>query len=102
MTTPTRMTTMRIAETFMSDGAPNTAIDPVCGMTVTIKPESHRAEHDGRMYYFCSQKCRAKFIADPREYVHRVPLSAAVGHGHHDGHPHHAGHEQHLGHAHHD
>ena len=43
-----------------------TAIDPVCGMTVTIKPESLVAEHDGHAYYFCGAKCRAKFIADPQ------------------------------------
>jgi len=46
-----------------------TAIDPVCGMTVTIKPESLVAEHDGRTYYFCGAKCRTKFMADPEQYL---------------------------------
>ncbi len=46
-----------------------TAIDPVCGMTVVIKPESHLAEHDGHRYYFCSAKCREKFIGDPIRYL---------------------------------
>ena len=57
-----------------ADGHPKghdgrTAIDPVCGMTVTIKPESLVAEHDGHAYYFCSAKCRAKFVADPVKYL---------------------------------
>jgi Cu+-exporting ATPase len=38
-------------------------------MTVTIKPESRAAEHDGHTYYFCSAKCREKFIADPIRYL---------------------------------
>ena len=29
--------------------------DPVCGMTVT-EQSPHRAEHEGRPYYFCSAK----------------------------------------------
>ena len=42
--------------------------DPVCGMTVT--PESrHRHEHAGRTYFFCSEKCRAKFAASPLKYL---------------------------------
>jgi Cu+-exporting ATPase len=46
-----------------------TAIDPVCGMTVTIKPDSRVAEHAGQTYYFCSAKCREKFVAEPAGYV---------------------------------
>jgi Cu+-exporting ATPase len=42
--------------------------DPVCGMTVTEQSQ-HRAEHDGRPYYFCSAKCLAKFTAEPAQYV---------------------------------
>ncbi|HEU0115042.1 MAG TPA: XdhC family protein, partial [Thermomicrobiales bacterium] len=39
--------------------APTTAeaIDPVCGMTVTIAGARHKAEHDGRVYYFCCPGC---------------------------------------------
>jgi Cu+-exporting ATPase len=43
-------------------------MDPVCGMTV--KPDSpHRANHDGTEYRFCSAGCRAKFVADPPQYL---------------------------------
>ena len=37
------------------------AKDPVCGMTVDEK-KSIRAERDGKTYYFCSQKCKEKFM----------------------------------------
>ncbi|HUI96727.1 MAG TPA: YHS domain-containing protein, partial [Xanthobacteraceae bacterium] len=36
------------------------AKDPVCGMTVDPTTAKHRAEHDGRTYYFCSAGCRSK------------------------------------------
>ena len=42
--------------------------DPVCGMTVT-EQSAHHVEHEGRPYYFCSAKCRAKFVADPSRYA---------------------------------
>ena len=49
--------------------------DPVCGMTVT--PESpHRHEHAGRTYFFCGEKCRAKFAASPLKYLAPEPAVA--------------------------
>ena len=56
--------------------ADGTMIDPVCGMTV--KPDSaHRFEYEKRHYRFCSEKCLAKFAADPRRYL-APPAPAAV------------------------
>ena len=47
---------------------PDRAVDPVCGMTVqTARAKS--TVHDGHVYYFCSQDCRAKFEATPVTYV---------------------------------
>jgi P-type Cu+ transporter len=46
--------------------------DPVCGMTVT-EHSPHRAEHEGRPYYFCSAKCLTKFTAEPARYANPVP-----------------------------
>ncbi len=44
-------------------------IDPVCGMQV--KPVSpHQTTHVGTLYRFCSDKCKAKFDADPAHYAH--------------------------------
>ncbi len=53
-----------------------TAIDPVCGMTVTIEPVALVADHDGHRYYFCGPNCRTKFIADPDRYLSLKPTDA--------------------------
>jgi len=42
--------------------------DPVCGMTVTTE-SVNKLEHDGRLYYFCSAGCQARFAADPLAYI---------------------------------
>jgi len=57
--------------------------DPVCGMRVDPETTSHRAEHEGVAYYFCSAGCRAKFLADPDRYLapdasSAAPVSASV------------------------
>jgi len=46
-----------------------TAIDPVCGMSVTIEGATHIAEHDGATHYFCSARCKDKFVSDPEHYL---------------------------------
>ncbi len=45
------------------------AIDPVCGMTVDPRTAKHRADYHGHTYYFCADGCRAKFVADPQKYL---------------------------------
>ncbi|MSU90336.1 heavy metal translocating P-type ATPase [Rhodobacteraceae bacterium 2CG4] len=45
------------------------ALDPVCGMTVTIKPEARSREHGGETFYFCSEGCETTFAADPHFYA---------------------------------
>jgi P-type Cu+ transporter len=51
------------------DHAEAPAIDPVCGMSVNPATARHKAEHDGRPFYFCSDRCRTKFVDDPAKYV---------------------------------
>jgi len=43
--------------------------DPVCGMTVDPHTAKHRHTLEGHPYYFCSGKCREKFIAEPAKYL---------------------------------
>jgi Cu+-exporting ATPase len=45
------------------------ARDPVCGMTVDPHTATHRHTYQGRPYYFCSAKCREKFVAGPQRYL---------------------------------
>ena len=41
--------------------APATAVDPVCGMTVTVVPGTPSLEHEGETVYFCREGCKAAF-----------------------------------------
>ena len=43
--------------------------DPVCGMTVDPHTARHRHTHEGWPFYFCSARCREKFLADPARYL---------------------------------
>jgi P-type Cu+ transporter len=43
--------------------------DPVCGMSVDPHAAKHTAMHAGRPYYFCSARCRERFLADPEKYL---------------------------------
>jgi len=43
--------------------------DPVCGMDVDPHTAKHRAGHNGQTYYFCSARCRERFVAEPIQYL---------------------------------
>ena len=49
------------------------ARDPVCGMSVDPESTSHRHQHAGDTYYFCSAGCRSKFAAEPQKYLRHAP-----------------------------
>jgi Cu+-exporting ATPase len=49
--------------------ATESAIDPVCGMTVDPASAAGSSTHDGTTYHFCSRHCLAKFNADPAKYL---------------------------------
>lgn len=54
-----------------------TAIDPVCHMSVS--PVSARSyEHQGKNYYFCSDKCVAMFQRNPTSYLNSPAESPAI------------------------
>jgi xanthine dehydrogenase accessory factor len=40
----------------------DTAIDPICGMTVTVSDATIHADIGGERFYFCSEGCRAAYI----------------------------------------
>jgi len=42
--------------------------DPASGMIVDGVNAKHRAEYAGDSYFFCSARCREKFIAEPARY----------------------------------
>ena len=57
--------------------APGGERDPVCGMTVDPAAAQYRSEHAGQPYYFCSNRCRERFEADPASYLTAAPVAKA-------------------------
>lgn len=47
--------------------------DPVCGMTVDPAKAAATVDHQGSIFYFCSQGCATKFRADPEKYLNPKP-----------------------------
>ena len=50
--------------------------DPVCGMGVT-EQSHHSTEHEGNRYYFCSAKCKARFVEAPQKFL-STPISEST------------------------
>ena len=56
----------------------NTAIDPVCSMTVDTTAGKPRHDHGGETYHFCGQRCCDQFAADPEHFLSGAHLEAAA------------------------
>ncbi|GAA4127438.1 copper-translocating P-type ATPase [Nocardioides fonticola] len=69
-------------------GAAAVVKDPVCGMSVDPTTATHYVTHEGQTFYFCSPGCRAKFVANPADYV---ATALSTPHAHDDQAHHHAG-----------
>jgi len=52
-----------------AEGHAHHAEDPVCGMEVDPLTTTHRAEHGGRTWYFCSARCRERFTEAPATFL---------------------------------
>jgi xanthine dehydrogenase accessory factor len=48
------------------------AVDPVCGMTITVTDAAEATVHAGVSYYFCCAGCRERFERDPIPYIEEV------------------------------
>jgi uncharacterized membrane protein YraQ (UPF0718 family)/YHS domain-containing protein len=62
------------------------AIDPVCGMQVETANAPATTVHDGTRYWFCADRCRARFEAGPGRFVGTTadvggPAEAVAGPG---------------------
>ena len=66
------------------DKPSDTAIDPVCKMTVQkASPAGGTAEHEGKTYYFCNPGCREAFVAEPTKFLNSDEADAGhMGHQH--------------------
>ena len=52
-----------------SPGPGPKAVDPVCGMTVSVLPDTRTERFGGDDFHFCSDKCQTRFRADPWFYA---------------------------------
>jgi len=61
-----------------ADRTPGPVKDPVCGMdAMPGEAAGGSAEHAGTTYWFCSPRCREKFVAEPARYVGVTPATSA-------------------------
>jgi Cu+-exporting ATPase len=59
----------RSVERQRIEGGKSMEKDVVCGMQVDPAKAAGTSEHGGKTYYFCSKGCKAKFDANPAQYV---------------------------------
>lgn len=43
---------------------PESAVDPVCGMTVVVAPDTPHLSHDGVDHWFCNPGCRTRYAEE--------------------------------------
>ncbi len=60
---------------------PETAKDPVCGMSVKTADAKYTYDYKGTTYYFCSQGCRDSFSKDPEKYLAKKDVAKPTGRG---------------------
>ena len=53
-----------------------TAKDAICGMEVK-KDKSTKVEHNGKNYYFCSERCEETFQKEPSKYERKTKKGKA-------------------------
>lgn len=64
---------------ILSTDRGESAVDPVCGMTVAVVTAKHTHEYNGRHFYFCSRSCHDKFAAHPETFM-AAPQHACCHH----------------------
>ena len=52
-----------------------TVKDVVCGMDIDPNTASSQMEYQGKTYYFCSDDCHAKFMAEPEKYAQKETIA---------------------------
>jgi YHS domain-containing protein len=59
-----------LSVSVLADGL--SEIDPVCGMSLCGEKVMDRVERAGRVFFFCGDRCRGQFEADPGRFGPRV------------------------------
>jgi len=58
--------------------ADDSAVDPVCGMTVKKAEARATFDYKGTTYYFCNAGCKEAFAKDPEKYIQKKDETAAA------------------------
>lgn len=56
----------------------DTAVDPVCGMTVVKANAKATFDYKGTTYYFCNTGCKDSFVKDPEKYLAKAKAEGAM------------------------
>jgi YHS domain-containing protein len=57
----------------------DTAVDPVCGMTIKKAGAKATYEYKGMIYYFCNTGCKDAFVKDPEKYLQKPAAQGQAG-----------------------
>ena len=55
--------------------------DPVCGMTVDPATAKYRHTYKGQDYFFCAERCRSRFAAEPEKFLQPDPVQEEMPEG---------------------
>lgn len=61
---------------------------PVCGPEEKMEGEGISYEHEGKMFWFCSQECLDQFKKDPKKYQKVAGEEGGAGSEKHEDHDH--------------
>jgi Cu+-exporting ATPase len=64
-------TTVEVAPTHPDEMDTGKVKDLVCGMEIDPKDSAATMDYQGQTYYFCSQACHDRFMAEPETYAKR-------------------------------
>ncbi len=56
----------------------DTAVDPVCGMTVVKANAKATYDYKGTTYYFCNPGCKDSFVKEPEKYLKAQAATAGA------------------------
>ncbi len=54
-------------------------MDPVCGMVIDKEKAKYKIVYKGRIYYFCSLRCKEAFERRPESYLSSGPEGMSTG-----------------------
>jgi membrane fusion protein, copper/silver efflux system len=65
-------------KTALAAATEGSAHDPVCGMNIKTGEIAFHETYKGKVFGFCSESCRTKFVADPEKYTGGKSNVAAI------------------------